>query len=99
MAALRKEQDKLQRRVSQIYDDKLDEKITREFYERKSQQYLEEKEAITESIGKHSQAGDKYCELGLNIYDLSQRASWIYGEASLEEKRRLLRLVFDDLFC
>jgi len=95
---LKNRHEQIQGRLDRLYDDKLDEKITREFYERKSQQYSEEKEAITESIEKHSQASDKYCELGLNIYDLSQRASGIYREASLEEKRRLLRLVFDGLF-
>ena len=46
---------------------------------------------------KYSQASDKYSELGLSIYDLSQRARGIYREASLEEKRRLMKLVFDEL--
>ena len=95
---LKNRHEQIQQRLDRLYDDKLDEKITKEFYERKSQQYSEEKEAITESIEKHSQASDKYCELGLNIYDLSQRARGIYREASLEEKRRLMRLVFNELF-
>ena len=95
---LKNRHEQIQQRLDRLYDDKLDEKVTKEFYQRKAQQYSEEKEAITESIEKHSRASDKYCQLGLSIYDLSQRARGIYREASLEEKRRLIRLVFDDLF-
>jgi len=95
---LRNRYEQIQQRLDRLYDDKLDEKVTKKFYQRKAQQYSEEKEAITESIERHSQASDKYCELGLSIYDLSQRTRGIYREAGLEEKRRLIRLVFDDLF-
>ena len=89
--------EQIQQRLDGLYDDKLDEKITKDFYQRKTQQYSEEKEAIIESIERHSQASDKYCELGLGIYELSQRARGMYREAGLEEKRRLIRLIFNDL--
>jgi hypothetical protein len=40
----------------------------------------------------------KYYELGLNLYELSQRAKEIYLKAKLEEKRQLIKLVFKELF-
>ncbi len=98
LSELTNRHEQIQQRLNRLYDDKLDEKITKEFYESKFQQYSAEKEDITESMEKHSQASDKYCELSLSIYELSQRTRGIYGEASLEEKRRLIRLVFNDLF-
>lgn len=87
----------IQRRLDNLYDDKLDEKITKEFYERKFRQYSEEKESIAQAIEKHSQASTKYFELGINVYELSQKAKEIYLKASQEEKRQLINLVFDKL--
>lgn len=40
----------IQKRLDKLYDDKLDEKITPEFYARKFKQYSEKKDEITESI-------------------------------------------------
>ena len=75
---LKNRHEQIQGRLDRLYDDKLDEKVTDEFYHRKLQQYSEEKETITESMEKYSHASDKYSELGLSIYDLSQRARGIY---------------------
>lgn len=83
---LKQRYEQTQKRLDRLYDDKLDEKITKEFYERKFKQYSEKKEAITLSIEKHSQASNKYFELGINIYELSQKAKQIFQKANLEEK-------------
>lgn len=40
--------------MDKLYDDKLDEKITPDFYSRKFKQYSDEKDEVTESIKKHS---------------------------------------------
>jgi hypothetical protein len=40
----------------------------------------------------------KYYELGLNLYELSQRAKEIYLKAKLEEKGQLIKLVFKEPF-
>jgi len=60
--------------MDKLYDDKLDEKITPDFYTRKFKQYSEEKDDLTESIKKHSTASTGYLNLGINLYELSQRA-------------------------
>ncbi|HLC94412.1 MAG TPA: hypothetical protein VJH96_02495, partial [Patescibacteria group bacterium] len=64
-------------------------------------QYSEEKDEVTESIKRHSQASTGYINLGINIYELSQRAKEIYLKAKakdmLDEQRSLIRLVFADL--
>ena len=87
-----------QKRLDRLYDDKLDEKINKEFYERKFKQYSEEKEVITQSIQKHSKADTKHFELGMNIYELSQKARETYLQSTKEEKRQLINLVFDNLW-
>jgi hypothetical protein len=89
------------RRMDKLYDDKLDEKITQEFYNRKFKQYSNEKDELTETIKRHSTASTGYLNLGINLYELSQRAKEIYLTAKkkemLDEQRALIRLVFKKL--
>jgi len=91
----------IQKRMDKLYDDKLDEKITQEFYNRKFKQYSDEKDEIAESIKQHSTASTGYLNLGINLYELSQRAKEIYLKARdkgmREEQRNLIRLVFEKL--
>lgn len=93
--------EQFQKRLDRLYDDKLDGKISSEFYEKKLKQYSDEKETITENIQKHSQASTKYVELGINFYELSQRAKEIYLKAKeknqQERQRQLLKLIFEQL--
>lgn len=94
-------QDQLRQRLDRLYDDKLDGKITEEFYANKQKQYQQELEKANDSVKKHDNANLKYYELGLNVYDLSQKAKEIYLKAKvkklLEEQRNLLRFVFAKL--
>jgi DNA invertase Pin-like site-specific DNA recombinase len=95
---LKRRHDLILNRLDRLYDDKLDGKISEEFYERKFKQYLKEKEEIESAIKRHEKANLKYYELGLNLYELSQKAKEIYLKAKLEEKRQLIKLVFKELF-
>jgi hypothetical protein len=94
---LKQRYEKIQKRLSLLYDDKLDGKITSDFYEQKFREYTKEKEEIISSIERHSDAQNKYFELGINILELSQKAKEIYLKASDEQKRMLLNLVFSKL--
>ena len=98
LGELNRRYERIQRRLNMLYDDKLDGKITPEFYEQKFKQYTKEKEEIVSSIGKHNNAQTKYFELGISILELSQRAKEIYQKATIEEKRTLLSLVFSNLY-
>ena len=90
--------EQIQKRLNALYDDKLDGNITPEFYEEKFKQYTEEKEEILASIEMQSSAQTKYFELGISILELSQRAKEIYQKAEIEEKRRLLKLIFSNFY-
>ena len=98
LEGLNQEYGRIQKRIDNLYDDKVDEKITKEFYERKLKEYSEEKETVLSAIKKHSEASDKYSELGIKIYELSQKGLEIYKNKKLpEEKRVLINLAFDNL--
>lgn len=95
---LNKRHEQVQKRLDNLYDDKLDGKITQDFYDRKFKQFSEEKTDIVKTIQKHSNANIKNYELGVNIFDLSQRAREIYLKArTIEDKRSLVSLVFGSL--
>ncbi len=95
---LNKRNEQIQKRLDRLYDDKLDSIITKETYDKKFKQYSEEKENIIQSIQNHSRASINYFELGMNIYELSQRAREIYSTTKdNERKRQLINLVFDNL--
>ena len=87
----------IQKRLDRLYDDKLDEIITDDMYKRKFQQYTEEKDHIIKSLSDHSQANSKYLEMGVNIYELSQRASELYLKANAQEKRQLINHVLEKI--
>lgn len=85
-------------RFEKIYDDKLDGKITEEFYNKQFKRYTKEKEEIAESLNKQSQNSNKFYQLSMNIYDLAQRAKEIYLKAkNINTKRQLIRLIFANL--
>ena len=89
--------EQIQKRLDLLYDDKLDGKITPEFYEKKFKQYTQEKEVIIDSLKRHSNAQTEYFELGVNVLEISKKAKELYLRASIEEKRMLLSFVFSNL--
>jgi site-specific DNA recombinase len=103
-SSLKELQDRLaqiEKRLDRLYDDKLDEKITKLFYDQKFRQYTQEKADIVAAIEKHAKAKNNHFDLGVNLYELSQRAKEIYLRAKechlLEEQRRLISLVFTNM--
>ena len=94
----RKEYDKIQKRLDGLYDDKLDGKITKDFYDKKFEQYTQEKNEVQKLIKKHSDLSDEYKELGGNIYDLSQKMVDVYAKAKTAlKKRQMVNHVFEKL--
>ena len=76
----------------------MDEKITKDFYDRKQKQYEDELDNMLEAISKHTKANIDYFKLGINLFELSQRGSELYESKALpEEKKELLNFVFLNL--
>lgn len=94
-----KSMDTAQRRLEAIYEDKIDGKITPEFYTRKFAEYTKDKEDAVESLKKLNEGNTKYYEAGFAIHELASRAKDIYNseKATTEDKRLLLSKVFSNL--
>lgn len=86
-----------QRRIDNLYEDRLDERISSEFWEQKHKELNTEREAIREQLEKMQTEEAKYFEIWLHIIDLAHRAREIYERRSPEEKRMLLRYLFSNL--
>ena len=88
----------IEKRLDRLYDDKLDDKIDIKIYERKFQQYTGEKEDVVESIKKHTKVDTRYLKLGIDFFELAQKAKEIYASINdIEKKRSLLHLIFKEL--
>ncbi len=94
---LTQQHERLKKRLDRLYVDKLDGKISEESYERLFKQFAEEKNSILDAIKAHSNTSNKYFELGVKIFDLSQKAEIIYHKATPEKKRGLMQLVFESM--
>ncbi len=87
----------LQRRLDNLYNDRLDEKITPAFWEIKNKEIVEEQAVIQEELKKLKTDEAKYFEIWLSIIDLSRRAREIYEKRTPAERRILLSHIFSNL--
>jgi hypothetical protein len=88
--ALKSSQTKLENRLSQIYEDKLDKKITEEFYDSKFAEYQRELISTNDQLEKYSRATLDYYSVGIQILELSKTALRLYKDGTLDEKLELL---------
>ncbi len=87
----------IQNRLDRLYDDKLDQKIIQEMYDRKFEQYSQEKQTVLKSLGKHSKTNDKYQELGSLLFDVSQKAGELFVKAGVVQKRKMIAFALTDV--
>jgi hypothetical protein len=84
-------------RLDKLYDDKVDGKVSKDFYEQKQEQYEIELNEIVDAKEKHCKANIDYMKLGISLFELAQRGRQIYEQKLLlEEKRELLNFVFSN---
>jgi len=96
IAHLKAQYDRLQTRLDGMYVDKLDGRITGDYYDRKSMEWRAEQDGILRKIEKHQNANHAYLDEGIRVLELSQRAVILYEKQEMREKRRLLNFVFSN---
>lgn len=97
---LQKSLEMVVKRLDHLYDDKIDGKISTEFYQKKFEQYQKEQQDIQNSIDSHLNANLKYYEMGITVIEVVKHAKAIYermGPNKLEDKRMMLALIFENL--
>jgi DNA invertase Pin-like site-specific DNA recombinase len=98
-AGLTLELERSERRLGALYDDKLDGKISVDFYEKKFAEITAAKETALEQLNTLNKDQNKYYEAGFAIHELALKAYAIYNssKAEVDEKRLLLSQIFSNL--
>jgi site-specific DNA recombinase len=88
--------ERIQQRKRAMYDDKLDGRITADFYDEKLALFKQEEEDLANSLGKLKLDNTEYYRVGISIHELALSAREIYRsrKASVEERRLLLAYAF-----
>lgn len=98
LTSLRQEQDKGQKRIDTLYDDKIDGKISEELYQRKYAEYDRELQRVKRNISSLETANKNYLNVGSAIFELAQASAKIYESCPTDtEKRELLNSVFSNI--
>jgi site-specific DNA recombinase len=90
---LQAQYNKLGARINTMYIDKLDGKISSDFFDTKSAEWKKEQEEATEQIQKHEQANHIYINEGIKLLELAQSACSLFIKQNSAEKRKLLNFV------
>jgi site-specific DNA recombinase len=89
---------KLDDMVDQLYDDKLEGRITADKHDSKLKEVKLERDAVLVQLKKLDEAKISYIQDGLDILDLSQKAADIYkAKQTTDEQRAMLRDIFSNL--
>jgi len=94
--SLQEQYNKLQHRLDKIYIDKLDEIVTTEFYQEKTNEWKDEQSKILVNIERHKDANTNYFEQGIRILELAQKAYSAYLEQNNTGKRNLLNILLSN---
>ena len=85
-------------RIDKLYDDKIDCRISAEFYNKKLEQYKKEQDSVLDSLNKHRNASLKYFEMGVTVIEIAKQAREIYlnPRRTVEQKRMLFSFLFSN---
>jgi site-specific DNA recombinase len=86
----------VRRRMDQAYLDKLDGRITDEFWERKSEEWREEEQRLVLTIRELGKAKPERLLDGVRILELANKAHSLYLRQNSAEKARLLKIVLSN---
>ena len=88
--------DRLQHRIDAMYIDKLDGRVTADFFDRKAGEWRAEQSECLRLIQDHQDANQTYIEEGVRLLELAQKAGTMFRKQSSAEKHRLLGFVLSN---
>lgn len=90
------EYDKLEKRIEQMYDDKLDGCITEDEYHKRIQRYRIEQRSFKQKLDNLHTADEDYYTTANYLLNLSKRIPQIFASSKPEIKRRLIDLTLSN---
>ena len=93
---LQDEAKRMQARLDALYEDKLDGKITEDFWARKNAEYRAKQLEALAAVERHQTANHLYLDEGARILDLARRAYDLWAQQPQSGKRELLNLLLSN---
>ncbi len=87
---------KLEQRLHQIYIDKIDGKISEEFFSRMTSAWEEELNQIRTAITKHENSDGNYLSQGVHILELCNKAHRLYLQQTPIKNSKLLHFILSN---
>ncbi|MEI6438252.1 MAG: recombinase family protein [Candidatus Omnitrophota bacterium] len=91
--AMTTQKSKLESKMHQLYDDRLEKKVTEDFYTNMMEKWQEEMTELKRAIAKHENADSNYLAQGIHILELCNKASALYLRQKPMERAKLLRYI------
>ncbi len=88
------EKNKLDRNLSLLYEDRLNGRITLDFYDHKANECQNKIENIELKLSKYTQADFDYYRTGSIILEIAKKAEFLYQNADFEEKKKIVNFLF-----
>lgn len=97
MSNLKTENEKLQNRLSVLYEDRLEGRISVDEYDAMVKGYKLRQEEILKQMELHTKADENYYIQAGMLLDVASRAWEIFSSSQVEEKQEFLKFVLEDL--
>lgn len=90
------EYDLIEGRISKMYDDRLDGRITDEMYDKKLREYKERQGEILANMRIHSEADEEFYITANTVLNVAKRALEIFKSSEVSEKRQFLNFILQN---
>lgn len=96
VAALQAEHKRLEKRINAMYTDKLDGRISTEFFDKMSEQLHEEQSQCLKNIELRQGAERSYMKDGIRLLDLAVNAESMFETQKIRSKRQLFKFLLSN---
>ncbi|MDP8267842.1 MAG: recombinase family protein [Candidatus Tenebribacter davisii] len=90
---LHTELSKIDKRLSLLYEDKLDGVISFEMYMQKREEYTNKKLELKAQIDESELANNNYIDQGVHLVELLGTTAELYSLGNVEQKRKIINLI------
>ena len=91
--SLKSQYEKIQKRLSRLFDLRIDCKIDDDLYESKEKEFNNQLIEIKSQMEDIKAPNPNFYEDGLRTFELAERLNYLYDRANNEEKAQLLKLI------
>jgi site-specific DNA recombinase len=90
------EKEKYHTRLRKLFDEKIDEKITEDFYKEKESEYVQAIKDLEGKIAKYTKADINFYKFGSKMLELAKNAPVLFEKALPEEKQEFLSFILSN---